>query len=77
MPEDKVERKVAVILATDVVGYSTKIEQNETQTLQTLKACREMIQELIGEHQGPGLQHCRGLGTGRVFKCCRSRSMRL
>ena len=52
MPEDKVERKVAVILATDVVGYSTKIEQNETQTLQTLKACREIIQELIGEHQG-------------------------
>ncbi len=52
MSEDKVERKVAVILATDVVGYSTKIEQNEAQTLQTLKACREIIQELIGEHQG-------------------------
>ena len=52
MSGDKVERKVAVILATDVVGYSTKIEQNETQTLQTLKACREIIQELIGEHQG-------------------------
>ena len=43
MSEEKVERKVAVILATDVVGYSTKNEQNETQTLQTLKACREMI----------------------------------
>ena len=43
MSEEKVERKVAVILATDVVGYSTKIEQNETQTLQTLKACREII----------------------------------
>ena len=52
MSGDKVERKVAVILATDVVGYSTRIEQNETQTLQTLKACREIIQELIGEHQG-------------------------
>ena len=52
MSEGKVERKVAVILATDVVGYSTRIEQNETQTLQTLKACREIIQELIGEHQG-------------------------
>ncbi len=52
MSEEKVERKVAVILATDVVGYSTKIEQNETQTLQTLKVCRGVIQELIGEHQG-------------------------
>ena len=37
MAEDRVERKVTVILATDVVGYSSKIEQNETQTLQTLK----------------------------------------
>ena len=52
MAEDKVERKVTVILATDVVGYSSKIEQNETQTLQTLKACREIIEGLIGEHQG-------------------------
>jgi len=52
MAEDRVERKVTVILATDVVGYSSKIEQNETQTLQTLKACREIIEGLIGEHQG-------------------------
>ncbi|SVD88646.1 uncharacterized protein METZ01_LOCUS441500, partial [marine metagenome] len=26
MASDKVERKIAVILATDVVGYSTKME---------------------------------------------------
>ena len=52
MSDDKVERKVTVILATDVVGYSSKIEQNETETLQTLKACREIIEGLIGEHQG-------------------------
>ena len=52
MAEDKVERKVTVILATDVVGYSSKIEQNETETLQTLKACREIIEGLIDEHQG-------------------------
>ena len=51
MSGDKVERKVAVILATDVVGYSTRIEQNETQTLQTLKACREIIKNSC-EHQG-------------------------
>ena len=43
MSGGKVERKVAVILATDVVGYSTKIEQNETQTLQTLVDMHGMI----------------------------------
>jgi len=52
MAEEKVERKVTVILATDVVGYSTKMEKNEDQTLQTLKACRAIIEELIGEHRG-------------------------
>nr|MCS5643654.1 adenylate/guanylate cyclase domain-containing protein [Dehalococcoidia bacterium] len=52
MAEGKVERKIAVILATDVVGYSTKIEENEEQTLQTLKACRAIIDGLIAEHHG-------------------------
>ena len=52
MAESKVERKIAVILATDVVGYSTKIEENEEQTLQTLKACRAIIDGLIAEHHG-------------------------
>jgi len=33
MVESKVERKITVILDTDVVGYSTKIEENEEQTL--------------------------------------------
>lgn len=40
MAEDRLERKVTVTLATDVVGSSNKIEQNEDQTLQTLRACR-------------------------------------
>jgi len=52
MASDNVERKIAVILATDVVGYSTKMEENEVQTLQTLKACRVIIEGLIGEHHG-------------------------
>ena len=38
MAETKTERKVAVILATDVVGYSTKMEENEEQALFSLKA---------------------------------------
>ena len=52
MVEEKIERKIAVILATDVVGYSTKIEANEDQTIQTLKACRAIIEGLIDEHHG-------------------------
>ena len=34
MASENVERKLTMILATDVVGYSTKMEKNEVQTLQ-------------------------------------------
>ena len=39
MAERKTERKVTVTLATDLVGYSGKMEENEDQTLKNLKVC--------------------------------------
>ena len=44
MAETNTERKVTVILATDVVGYSVKMEENEDQTLKNLKVCRGIIE---------------------------------
>ena len=52
MAETKTERKVTVILATDVVGYSVKMEENEDQTLKNLKVCRGIIEGLVKEHHG-------------------------
>ena len=52
MAESKTERKVTVILATDVVGYSIKMEENEEQTLKNLKVCRGIIEGLIKDHHG-------------------------
>ena len=52
MAETKTERKVAVILATDVVGYSGMMEENEEQTLENLKVCRGIIEGLVKEHHG-------------------------
>ena len=48
----KTERKVTVILPTDVVGYSVKMEENEDQTLKNLKVCRNIIDGLVEEHHG-------------------------
>jgi len=45
-------RKIAVILATDVVSYSLKMEENEDQTLKNLKVCRGIIDGLVEEHHG-------------------------
>ena len=52
MAESSPRRKLAVILATDVVGYSTKMEENEDQTLKNLKVCRSIIDGLVEEYHG-------------------------
>ena len=52
MTESSPRRKLAVILATDVVGYSTKMEENEDQTLNNLMVCRSIIDGLVEEYHG-------------------------
>ena len=58
MAETKSERKVAVILATDVVGYSSMMEENEDQTLKNLKACRSIIEGFVNGLNLPSDQNC-------------------
>ena len=46
-----VERKLAAILAADVVGYSRLVGKDEEGTLRTLGACREVI-DILGRVLG-------------------------
>jgi len=47
------ERRLAAILAADVVGYSRLMERDEEGTLAALKALRsELIDPTIAEHKG-------------------------
>ncbi len=46
MPEKEIDRKVAIILATDVVNYSKHMEANESETVKNLRAC-ELIDLLV------------------------------
>ncbi len=43
----KVNRKLTTILATDCVGFSRLMEENEELTIQNLKACRSIIDPII------------------------------
>ncbi len=50
---ERVERRLAAILAADVVGYSRLMGADEEGTLAALKAIRrELIDAKIGEHRG-------------------------
>ena len=48
----KVNRKLTTILATDCVGFSRLMEENEELTLHNLKACRSIIDPIIKDYGG-------------------------
>ena len=52
MSQDKIDRKIAVIFATDVVGYSKHMEKDEDETLKSFRACRKILEKLFEEHGG-------------------------
>src|SRR5499426_2467857 len=53
MAEERVQRRLAAILAADVVGFSRMMEADEAGTLATLKARRkEVLEPLVAKHQG-------------------------
>ena len=53
MSENGVQRRLAAILAADVVGYSKLMGQDEAGTLAAVRTLRaEVIEPKIAEHQG-------------------------
>jgi class 3 adenylate cyclase len=52
MVEERVQRRLAAILAADVVGYSRLMGEDEEATSATLKSYRSVIDELIRTHDG-------------------------
>jgi len=53
MAEERAPRRLAAILAADVVGYSRLLEQDEAGTLAALKERRKgILQPLVAEHHG-------------------------
>jgi adenylate cyclase len=53
MPEERAQRRLAAILAADVVGYSRLMERDEAGTLATLKTRRKgVLEPLVTRHRG-------------------------
>ena len=52
MISSDIDRKIAVIFATDVVGYSKHMEKDEDATLASLNDCNKIIEPLIKKQKG-------------------------
>ena len=53
MTDERIERRLAAILAADVVGYSRLMGQNEERTLADLKSARRtLVDPAIAAHRG-------------------------
>ena len=52
MSEDEIDRKITVIFATDVVGYSKHMEADESGTVKNLRACEKILTGLFEKHKG-------------------------
>jgi TolB-like protein/class 3 adenylate cyclase len=66
MPIVRVERRLAAIMATDIVGYSRLIETDEARTLTAIRSLRsQVIDPLIADHRG---RIVKLIGDGAIFE---------
>ena len=52
MSEEEIDRKITVIFATDVVGYSKHMEADESGTVKNLRACEKILTGFFEKHKG-------------------------
>ena len=52
MSEEAIDRKITVIFATDVVGYSKHMEADESGTVKNLRACEKILTGFFEKHKG-------------------------
>ena len=52
MSDEEIDRKITVIFATDVVGYSKHMENDESGTVKNLRACEKILIKLFKDFKG-------------------------
>ena len=66
MSEERMERRLAAILAADIAGYSALMGVDEARTVRDLKGHQAIVLPMIGEFRGPHHRHCRRRHSRRV-----------
>jgi adenylate cyclase len=52
MAQDQFKRKLTTILSADVAGYSRLMQDDESATVKTLEAYKQIISDLVKQHRG-------------------------
>ena len=52
MSEEEIDRKITIIFATDVVGYSKHMEADESETVKNLRSCEKLLTGFFKKHKG-------------------------
>ena len=52
MPTKEIDRKIAVIFATDVVNYSKHMEIDESETVKSLRFYEKILKGLFKKYNG-------------------------
>ena len=47
----EIDRKIAVILVADVVGYSKHMEKDENATIKSYSACEKILNKLLKKYK--------------------------
>jgi len=66
MPSEP-KRKLAAIMFTDMVGYTSMMQKDERKTQDLVERQRELIKPLIVKHSGDLLRYVGGLFFGIIF----------
>ena len=48
----EIDRKIAVILVADVVGYSKHMERDENATIESYNECEKILNKLLKKYKG-------------------------
>ena len=62
-------RRLAAIMFTDIVGYTAMMQQNEQQTLSSIKKHRQVLEECTSNHGGRVIQYY-GDGSLSIYPSC-------
>lgn len=73
---ENVQRRLASILAADVVGYSSLMEDDEDKTVRSLQGCRGVFDRIIENFGGRIITTAGGQRHRGVFQCFRCGGLR-